>query len=353
VRVATTRAQRLRARRAAYRLRFACGALFATVVVAGLFRVVGHGAEPRPAVQVPVTALAAHPKADRGLMTGRDQGLGVWVVEGVGGRMLGILRGPDREAVSTVSGVGPMPLPAVTATVVTQGKARDVVTNAANVEQLLSAMGMRPDASDRVTPPLQTPLPRAPRIEFSNVDSRYVTVETSMPYSVVTTTSADLSPGEVRVVRNGVPGDALVSYWLRFVDGVAVSKIRVGQTVLTSPVDEARMVGVASATGTTKSGVSGGSTAASPSPSGTGPGRHAQIGQATWYHAPSHGMTAASPSLPFGTHVTVTNLANGKSVTVVINDRGPFGGRLIDLSEEAFARIARPSEGVIRARLTW
>ena len=64
-------------------------------------------------------------------------------------------------------------------------------------------------------------------------------------------------------------------------------------------------------------------------------------------------MTAASPWLPFGSNVTVTNLASGKSVTVVINDRGPFGGRIIDLSEEAFARIATPSRGIIRARITW
>jgi rare lipoprotein A (peptidoglycan hydrolase) len=48
----------------------------------------------------------------------------------------------------------------------------------------------------------------------------------------------------------------------------------------------------------------------------------------------------------------LTNLLNGKSDTVVINDRGPFG-RLIDLSEEAFATIAGPWQGVIRARVTW
>jgi rare lipoprotein A len=64
-------------------------------------------------------------------------------------------------------------------------------------------------------------------------------------------------------------------------------------------------------------------------------------------------MNAASPRLPLGTHGTVANLTNAESVTVVINDRGPFGGRLIDLSEEAFATIAGPWQGVIRARLTW
>ncbi len=51
--------------------------------------------------------------------------------------------------------------------------------------------------------------------------------------------------------------------------------------------------------------------------------------------------------------VTVTNLANGKTVQVVINDRGPFGGRIIDLSDEAFARIAPLSQGVCQVQLSW
>jgi rare lipoprotein A len=51
-------------------------------------------------------------------------------------------------------------------------------------------------------------------------------------------------------------------------------------------------------------------------------------------------MTAAHKSLPFGTEVRVTNLRNGRSVDVTINDRGPFvKGRIIDLTLAAFARI--------------
>ena len=51
-------------------------------------------------------------------------------------------------------------------------------------------------------------------------------------------------------------------------------------------------------------------------------------------------VTAAHKTLPFGTRVLVTNLGNGRSVTVRINDRGPFvKGRIIDLSYEAARRI--------------
>ena len=48
------------------------------------------------------------------------------------------------------------------------------------------------------------------------------------------------------------------------------------------------------------------------------------------------GLTAAHRSLPFGTNVLVTNVGNGKTVIVRINDRGPFGrGRIIDVSRAA------------------
>jgi rare lipoprotein A len=51
-------------------------------------------------------------------------------------------------------------------------------------------------------------------------------------------------------------------------------------------------------------------------------------------------MTAASKTLPFGTKVKVKNLANGKTVKVRINDRGPFvAGRAIDLSKKAAQKI--------------
>ncbi len=74
-----------------------------------------------------------------------------------------------------------------------------------------------------------------------------------------------------------------------------------------------------------------------------------EAGIASWYGAKHHGrrtasgerfdqkkLTAAHPTLPWGSIVRVTSLANGKSVDVRINDRGPFvKGRIIDLSRAA------------------
>ncbi|WP_433054443.1 septal ring lytic transglycosylase RlpA family protein [Dactylosporangium sp. CS-033363] len=64
-----------------------------------------------------------------------------------------------------------------------------------------------------------------------------------------------------------------------------------------------------------------------------------------------NGLTAAHKTLKFGTIVRVTNLANGKSVDVRINDRGPFvAGRCLDLAKGAFVKIASVSAGVIDAK---
>ncbi|GAA3449141.1 septal ring lytic transglycosylase RlpA family protein [Dactylosporangium matsuzakiense] len=64
-----------------------------------------------------------------------------------------------------------------------------------------------------------------------------------------------------------------------------------------------------------------------------------------------NGLTAAHKTLKFNTIVRVTNLANGKSVDVRINDRGPFvAGRCIDLAKGAFVKIASVSAGVIDAK---
>lgn len=58
-------------------------------------------------------------------------------------------------------------------------------------------------------------------------------------------------------------------------------------------------------------------------------------------------LTAAHKTLPFGTRVLVTNKNNGRSVTVVINDRGPFiRGRIIDLSKAAALEIGMIGSGV-------
>jgi len=66
----------------------------------------------------------------------------------------------------------------------------------------------------------------------------------------------------------------------------------------------------------------------------------------------STAMTMAHPTLPFGTKVKVTNLRNGRSVVLTVNDRGPFvGKRIADLSQAAAATLGILRRGIAHARL--
>ncbi len=68
----------------------------------------------------------------------------------------------------------------------------------------------------------------------------------------------------------------------------------------------------------------------------------------------SSDFTAAHKKLPFGTKVKVTNLKNGKTVKVRINDRGPFvTGRIIDLTRAAAKKIDMLNDGVVQVKIKY
>jgi rare lipoprotein A len=63
-------------------------------------------------------------------------------------------------------------------------------------------------------------------------------------------------------------------------------------------------------------------------------------------------MTAAHPTLPFGTKLRVTNVASGRSVTVRVNDRGPYvQGRVVDVSYSAADALGMVGKGVAKVKL--
>ena len=63
-------------------------------------------------------------------------------------------------------------------------------------------------------------------------------------------------------------------------------------------------------------------------------------------------LTAAHNSLPFGTRIQVTNIRNGRSVKVVVNDRGPHvKGRIVDVSKRAAEKLGLIEAGVAPVRL--
>ncbi len=90
-----------------------------------------------------------------------------------------------------------------------------------------------------------------------------------------------------------------------------------------------------------------------------------EVGYASWYGPKFHGrrtssgeifnmydMTCAHRTLPLGTMLLVTNLENGRSVIVRVNDRGPFvRGRIIDLSYAAARSLRMVRKGVVKVRI--
>lgn len=88
-------------------------------------------------------------------------------------------------------------------------------------------------------------------------------------------------------------------------------------------------------------------------------------GKASWYGEEQHGLptasgedfdmkafTAAHRKLPLGSVVKVTNVRNGRSVLVTVNDRGPYAGnRIIDLSYVAASRLGMVRQGVASVKL--
>jgi uncharacterized protein YabE (DUF348 family) len=215
--------------------------------------------------------------------------------------------------------------------VVHDGKTDRVITNAATVRDVLADLDVTLGKSDIVSPSVNT-LPRAGLVV--QVVRVGIHVETSLRKIAFTTVAKGdpyMERGTHETVRGGRAGLEQVRERVTYKDGRPVSRVLLAARTIRAPVTKILAIG-------------------------TGPRcictRGVQTGDGTWYRAPT--LTAAHPTLPFGTVVRVTNLANGKTVTVTIRDRGPTGpGRVIDLSDDAFARIADLNEGVIRVRLRW
>jgi rare lipoprotein A (peptidoglycan hydrolase) len=109
-------------------------------------------------------------------------------------------------------------------------------------------------------------------------------------------------------------------------------------------------------TTTTEAPVVATTTTAAPAPTVTASPsspQYSENGVATWYAAAPDGY-CASPTLPFGTVLTVVDDANGNTTTCIVDDReeSPYP-RVVDLSPEGFAQLAPTSQGVVDVTISW
>lgn len=248
---------------------------------------------------------------------------------------------------------------------VTIGGKTQKITAVGTVADALKAAKVEVDSSDAVNPGLGTPLSDGMKITLTMVDQKSQKRRVAVPFSTKKVEDSSLPKGEIKVITKGVNGINEETWTVVFKDGKKVSEKKVSSKVVNAPVTQVVKVGTKTASSsspsTHSSSASHRSTASQssdPVTSGTtclastyGEGDGTAGGPtASGETFDPSAFTAASKTLPLGSTIRVTNVSNGRTVTVRINDRGPYvGGRCLDLSTAAMNAIA-PGQGLVTVR---
>ena len=198
---------------------------------------------------------------------------------------------------------------------------------ATTAAEALSEAGVMLDEDDILSPKRDEPVFRGTKIVVTRVEIKEEIVEKAVAFEKKSNEDDKLSWRKSVVTQKGEKGLDRLVYRVSSHDGKEVNRKLVRTERAKEPVPEIVTQGT-----------------------------HVELGKshrgaASWY-AWTGTMAAANPWLPKGSYVKVTNMENGKSVIVVINDRGPFvPGRIIDLDKVAFAKIASVGAGVINVKM--
>jgi uncharacterized protein YabE (DUF348 family) len=206
------------------------------------------------------------------------------------------------------------------------GKSKRVITNAPDVGYLLDSLGVVLRRHDQVEPGIDQALLTGQAVNVTRIRFKRLVEKKDVAFRTETRLTSELIRGERSVHRSGTPGVHEYAYRVRLENGVVAGRHLLQDRRVREPVSRIVLVGTRDP--------------------------NTSVGTASWYHRT--GMVAAHKTLPRGTHVRVTNMSSGKSVSVVIDDRGPFvNGWIIDLSDDAFEKLAPLGAGTIKVRLEW
>lgn len=212
-------------------------------------------------------------------------------------------------------------------TVAADGKKETFRVQATTVADALAEAGVTLDEDDIVKPEREAFASRGLAVSITRVDIREETIEKAVAFEKKVSEDNKLSWRKSVVTQKGIVGTDRLVYRVSSHDGKEVNRKLLRTERIKEPVPEIVTQGTYVELG------------------------KSHTGGASWY-AWTGTMAAANPWLPKGSYVKVTNLENGKSVIVVINDRGPFvPGRIIDLDKVAFAKIASIGAGVINVKM--
>lgn len=234
-------------------------------------------------------------------------------------------------------------------TVAADGEVLSVTTNVLTVAEALEELGIALGEDDIIEPALDTPLLDGTAIAIARVTADTVTVDERIPFETVSRETDELYVDESRVVQSGTEGVRRLTYRVTRVDGEETDRELVDSQVVTEPAPRI----VEHGTKEYPPGVEGKEEGlASYYGCGDGfDGRRTASGEVFDDTA----MTAAHPSLPFDTVVTVESHKTGRSIQVRINDRGPaaWTGKIIDLACGAMKELAGVVDGSHPVTLTW
>jgi resuscitation-promoting factor RpfB len=214
---------------------------------------------------------------------------------------------------------------AVSATV--DGGTKEWRTLSKTVEEAIADAGITLDEDDIVKPAREEAVHAGTKISIVRVEVREESVEKAVAFDKKANEDDKLSWRKTIVTQKGEKGIDRLTYRVSSHDGKEVNRKLIKTERIKDPVTEITTQGTYVKVG------------------------KAHTGAASWY-AFTGTMAAANPWLPMGSYVRVTNVDNGKSVIVKINDRGPFvPGRIIDLDKVAFQKIASTGAGVINVKM--
>lgn len=200
-------------------------------------------------------------------------------------------------------------------------------SEASSIEEAILWEGIHLDGDDIVKPARMTRPSFQTRVSVIRVEIREEAKEAGIPFETKVVEDASLSWRKKVTTQKGEKGIRTTVYRVAYHDNKEVNRRVLRTEVTKNPVPEAVTQGTLVQVG------------------------KSHRGAASWY-AYTGTMAAANPWLPKGSYVRVTNTDNGKSVIVVINDRGPFApGRIIDLDKVAFMKIASLGAGVINVKM--
>ncbi|NCU41732.1 MAG: hypothetical protein EOM19_03335 [Candidatus Moranbacteria bacterium] len=208
-----------------------------------------------------------------------------------------------------------------------EGRLQNIETFAQTVQSFLSERAVILKENDFVLPEKDTLIQNGMEIEVVRVEILEEKKYESIAFPKVELKDDTLGWRERKVLQKGVKGEKEFVYNVTYHNGEEIKRNLLVTHITKEPIEEKFVQGTYVQLGK----------------------KHTGLG--TWY-AHTETLSAASPWLPLGSYAKVTNVENGKSVMVKINDRGPFGtNRIIDLDKVAFQQIASLGAGVIEVKV--